>query len=128
VPALGLCSLVTAAFIVANLWYKDAIALALLVSTLTALIWYILAMWCLFVLRRREPAMFGRYRAPLQWVLPVSVVLLSGFAAWMYGGSNTDVLPLTAVLYAAGVGYYWIWSRSRIQSAAPEELSARRGL
>jgi ethanolamine permease len=125
VPALGLCSLITGGFIIANLWYKDAIALALLVSTLTALIWYILAMWCLFVLRRREPAIFHQYRAPLEWVLPISVVVLSGFAAWMYGGSNTSVLPLTAILYAAGVGYYWFWSRNKIQTAAPEELSAR---
>src|SRR6187455_1548898 len=38
VPALATCSLITAVFVVANLWFKDAIALAVLVSTLTALI------------------------------------------------------------------------------------------
>lgn len=126
VPALALCSLITAGFIVANLWYPKAIALALLVSTLTALIWYILAIWCLFVLRRREPQLFRNYRAPLARILPVAVVLLSVFAAWVYGGSDVKVLPVTAGLYALGLGYYFFWSRARIQTAAPEELSARR--
>jgi ethanolamine permease len=126
VPSLALCSLITAGFIVANLWYPKAIALALLVSTLTALIWYILAIWCLFVLRRREPQLFCNYRAPLARILPIAVVLLSAFAAWVYGGSDVKVLPVTAGLYALGLGYYFCWSRTRIQTAAPEELSARR--
>lgn len=126
VPSLALCSLITTAFIVANLWYPKAIALALLVSTLTALIWYILAIWCLFVLRRREPQLFVNYRAPLARILPIAVVLLSAFAAWVYGGSDVKVLPVTAGLYALGLGYYFCWSRARIQTAAPEELSARR--
>jgi ethanolamine permease len=126
VPALALCSLITAGFIVANLWFKDAIALAVLVSTLTALIWYILAIWCLFVLRRREPQLFCNYRAPLTRILPIAVVLLAAFAAWVYGGSDIKVLPVTAALYACGLGYYYCWSRARIQTAAPEELSARR--
>ena len=125
VPALALCSLVTAGFIVANVWYPKAIALALLVSTLTALIWYILAIWCLFKLRRREPQLFCNYRAPLARILPIAVVLLSAFAIWVYGGSEVKVLPVTAALYALGLGYYYCWSRSRIQAAAPEELSAR---
>jgi ethanolamine permease len=127
VPALAASSLITAAFVIANLWFPGAILLAILVSTLTALIWYILAILCLFVLRRREPQLFRRYRAPLVVVLPVSVAVLSIFAAWTYGGSNTQVLPLTAVLYVLGLAYYWFCSRDRIQAAAPEELSARRG-
>src|SRR5262249_30874618 len=59
VLALLTSSLLTAGFVVANLWFKDAIAVAVLVSTLTALVWYILAMGCLFVLRRREPQLFS---------------------------------------------------------------------
>ena len=125
VPALALCSLITAGFIVANLWFEEAIALAVLVSTLTALIWYILAIWCLFVLRRREPELFCNYRAPLTRILPIAVVLFSAFAAWVYGGSDVKVLPVTAALYACGLAYYYCWSRARIQTAAPEELSAR---
>jgi ethanolamine permease len=128
VPALAASSLITAAFVVANLWFPKAILLALLVSTLTALVWYILAIWCLFALRRREPELFRHYRAPLVVVLPVAVVVLSVFAAWMYGGSNTAVLPLTAGLYVLGLAYFFLWSRARIQTAAPEELSARRKL
>ncbi|MFN0055128.1 MAG: amino acid permease [Planctomycetales bacterium] len=125
VPSLLVCSLITAAFVVANLWFNDAIAVAVLISTLTALIWYILAIACLFVLRRREPELFSRYRAPLNLVLPVLVVVLSGVAAWIYSGIDVKVLPATLALYAGGLAYYFLWSRSRLRTAAPEELSAR---
>src|SRR5262249_54638182 len=125
VPALLTCSLITAAFVVANLWFKDAIAVAVLVSTLTALVWYILAMGCLYVLRRREPQLFGAYRAPLYRVLPLSVVLLSVFAVYVYSGIDVKVIPLTALLYALGLAYYWFSAHGRIQTAAPEELAAR---
>jgi len=36
--------------------------------------------------------------------VPVAVVVLSVFAAWTYGGSNTQVLPATAGLYVVGNG------------------------
>jgi ethanolamine permease len=126
-PILSLlcCSLVSAAFAVANLWFKDAIAVAVLVSTLTALIWYILAMGCLFLLRRREPHLFQTYRAPLHRLLPIAVVILSAFAVYVYSGIDVKVIPLTSLLYAVGLGYYWFWAHSRIQKAAPEELASR---
>lgn len=125
IPALALCSLVTAGFVVANIWFKKSIALAVLVSTLTALVWYILAIVCLVALRRREPELFRNYRAPLVRVLPTVVVLLSAWAAWIYSGIDVNVLPLTAGLYAFGLLYYGCWSRSRIRSDAPEEAAAR---
>ena len=125
VPALLLCSLVTAGFVVANLWFDEAIAVAVLVSTLAALVWYILAMVCLFVLRRREPRLFARYRAPVAWLLPGAVLVLSAFAVWVYSGIDVKVIPLTLLLYGLGVGYYGAWGRRRIQTAAPEELAAR---
>jgi ethanolamine permease len=125
VVALLACSLITAAFVVANVWFKDAIAVAVLVSTLTALTWYILAMGCLFVLRRREPHLFHSYRAPLYRVLPVTVVLLSVFAVYVYSGIDVNVIPLTALLYALGLSYYWFWGQEHLQKAAPEELTAR---
>jgi ethanolamine permease len=124
-PSLLACSLITAGFVVANYWFEDAITVAVLVSTLTALIWYILAMLCLFLLRRREPALFNKYRTPLYLVLPVLVVVLSAFAVCLYGIINVKVIPLTVVLYAAGLGYFWFWARKRLQKAAPEELAAR---
>lgn len=124
-PALLVSSLITAAFVVANLWFADAVTVAVLVSILTALIWYILAIVCLFVLRRREPGLFHRYQAPLTRVLPACVALLSLFAVCVYGGNTTNALPLTVILYVVGIVYYLFWARSRIQSAAPEELSAR---
>jgi ethanolamine permease len=125
IAALLTCSVITALFVVANFWFKDAIAVAVLVSTLTALIWYILAMGCLFLLRKREPRLFTSYRAPLQRLLPVTVVLLSVFAVYVYSGIDVKVIPLTALLYALGVGYYWFFAHGRIRSAAPEELAAR---
>jgi ethanolamine permease len=126
VPALLICSLIAAAFVIANYWFKKAIDVAVLVSTLTALVWYILAMACLFRLRRREPALFDKYRTPLYRALPISVVVLSVFAVVMYGIINVDVIPLTIALYALGLAYFWFWARRRLQPAAPEELTALR--
>ena len=124
--ALLCCSLIAAAFVVASIWLGEAIAVAVLVSTLTALVWYILAMGCLVVLRRREPHLFRTYRAPLVRVLPATVILLSAFAVYVYSGINVKVIPLTALLYALGLAYYWFWAHGRIQQAAPEELAARQ--
>src|SRR5205823_9399521 len=41
VPALLVSSLLAAGFVVANIWFEKVIAVAVLVSTLTALVWYI---------------------------------------------------------------------------------------
>ena len=126
VASLFACSLITAGFVVANLWFKDAVAVAVLVSTLTALAWYILAMGCLYVLRKREPQLFCHYRVPLHRALPALVVLLSAFAMYVYSSIDVKVIPLTALLYAVGLSYYWFWAHQRIQTAAPEELAARQ--
>jgi ethanolamine permease len=126
VVSLLVSSLITAGFVVANLWFKDAVAVAVLVSTLTALIWYILAMGCLYVLRLREPQLFKDYSAPLYHMLPIAVVLLSAFAVYVYAGIDVKVIPLTALLYGLGLCYYWFWAHRRIRSAAPEELAARQ--
>jgi ethanolamine permease len=125
ITALLVSSLITAGFVVASLWWKDASVVAVLVSTLTALIWYILAMGCLFALRRREPHLFGKYRAPAYPLLPLTVVVLSVVAVCLYSVINVKVIPLTVLLYAVGLGYYGLWAHRRIQTAAPEELAAR---
>lgn len=126
VMSLLVSSLITAGFVVANLWFKDAVAVAVLVSTLTALIWYILAMGCLYVLRVREPQLFKDYTAPLYHLLPITVVLLSAFAVYVYAGIDVKVIPVTALFYGLGLCYYWFWAHSRIRTAAPEELAARQ--
>ena len=129
IPALAVSSLFTAACVVVSGWCKehdfDVGTVAVLVSTLTALVWYILAMGCLFLLRQREPALFRRYRTPVYYVLPITVVVLSLFAALMYSVINVKVIPLTTFLYALGLSYYWFWAHARLQRAAPEELTAR---
>ncbi|MBY0527790.1 MAG: amino acid permease [Gemmataceae bacterium] len=127
VPALLATSLITGGFVVASIWFREAIDVAVLMSTLTALIWYILAMGCLFVLRRREPQLFEKYRTPLHRVLPVTVIVLSLFAVYMYGVINVDVILPTAGLYAVGLAYFWLVACNRLQGAAPEELAARHG-
>jgi ethanolamine permease len=126
IASLAACSLITSGFVVAGLWYREAIDAAVLISTLTALVWYILAMGCLFVLRRREPHLFRTYRAPVYRVLPITVILLSVFAVYVYTGIDVKVVPLTALFYALGLAYYWFWGHARIQHAAPEELAARQ--
>lgn len=126
VPSLFVCSLITAAFIITSYWFKDAIDVAVLVSTLTALLWYMVAVFCLFLLRRKEPGIFERYRTPLYRMLPITVVLLSAFAAIMYAMTNVTVVLLTVALYALGFIYFGLWARKRLQSAAPEELAARQ--
>jgi ethanolamine permease len=125
IRALLASSLITAVCVVVSIWYEEVGTVAVLVSTLTALIWYILAMGCLFVLRRREPGLFAKYRTPVYWVLPITVVVLSAFAVVMYTIINVKVIPLTALLYALALGYFWFWAHRRVQQAAPEELSAR---
>jgi ethanolamine permease len=124
VPALLASSVISAGFVVANYWLKAAIDIAVLVSTLTALIWYILAMVCLWLLRRREPGLFRSYRAPLYHALPVAVVVLAAFSLTMYGVINVDVIPFTLVLYGVAIAYFAFWARRRIEQAAPEELAA----
>ena len=126
VTSLLVCSLITAGFCVAALWFRQAVDVAVLVSTLTALVWYILAMGCLYVLRLREPGLFKDYRAPLYHMLPIAVVLLSAFAIYVYTGIDVKVIPLTVLLYGLGLCYYWFWSHGRIRTAAPEELTARQ--
>jgi ethanolamine permease len=125
IPALLISSLLSAGFVVANLWFKKAIDVAVLVSTLTALVWYILAMVCLWLLRRREPQLFISYRAPLHHVLPLIVVLLAVFSLAMYGIIQVQVIPFALVLYALGIGYFMFRGRRQIATAAPEELAAR---
>jgi ethanolamine permease len=125
VPALLACSLIAAGFVIAAPWFPQAGDFAVLVSTLTALVWYILAMACLFALRRRAPYLFDKYQTPLYRMLPIGVVVLCVFAVTMYGIINVKVILPTLTLYAAGLAYFWFWARKRLQQAAPEELTAR---
>jgi amino acid transporter len=100
-----------------------------LTCNLTALIWYVLAMVCLFVLRKTAPDMGRPYRVPLYPLLPALVLLMSLFAAgiyiWYYREKKPTVLWLTAIMYAVGMGYHYLVARRRLVSAAPEELAAR---
>jgi ethanolamine permease len=127
VAALAGGSFIVVGFVVANLWFADAVSVAVLVSTLTALIWYILAMVCLYVLRRRCPELFASYRAPVSRLLPAVVIVLSVFAGLVYSGIEHAgvVIALAVGLYALGLGYYALRGRHQLQAAAPEELGAR---
>jgi hypothetical protein len=64
---------------------------------------------------------------PLYPFLPMLVIVMSLFAGVVYGWlSERIVLWLTLCMYAAGFAYYFGFSRRRLESAAPEELGARR--
>ena len=58
-------SLVTAGFVVWGYFNEQAVLVAVLTCNLTALIWYVLAMVCLFILRVQEPDMPRPYKVPL---------------------------------------------------------------
>ena len=121
-------SLVVAGFVIYGYFNADAVTIAVLTCNLTALIWYALAMVCLFVLRWRAPDMPRPYRVPLYPVLPALVLLMSLFAAVVYGWLNeVTVLWLTLGMYGAGLAYFLLYARRNLVRAAPEELAALAG-
>ena len=118
--AIAAGSLVTAVFVLGNYFDKDMVTIAVLTCNLTALVWYALAIVCLFVLRSKEPDMPRPYQVPLYPVLPAAVLLMSILSAVIYGWSQEQtVLWLTAGMYGLGLAYYFC--RGRIVAAAPEE-------
>jgi ethanolamine permease len=119
-------SVVVAGFVLWGHFNEAAITVAVLTCNLTALIWYVLAVVCLFVLRRRAPDLPRPYRVPLYPLVPALVLGMSLLAAGVYGwGATPAVLWLTLVMYAAGLVYYFAFARTRLAPAAPEELAAR---
>jgi len=121
-------SLVVAGFVIWGYFNNEAVLVAVLTCNLTALIWYVLAMACLFILRWRDPHMPRPYKVPFYPVLPALVLLMSLFAAGVYGWLNKPVvLWLTLLLYAVGLAYHLGFARRKLMSAAPEELAARAG-
>jgi ethanolamine permease len=127
--SIGFWSLVVAGFVVWGYFNKTAVDTAVLTCNLTALIWYVLAMVCLFVLRRRAPDLARPYKVPLYPLLPALVLVMSLFAAGIYVWEGKPVvLWLTLVMYTVGMGYHFLFARRRLVSAAPEELAARKPL
>jgi ethanolamine permease len=121
-------SLVVAGFVIWGYFNGEAVQVAVLTCNLTALVWYMLAIMCLFILRHRDPHMPRPYKVPFYPVLPALVLLMSLFAAGVYGWLNKSVvLWLTLLLYAVGLAYYCGFARRRLIAAAPEELAARAG-
>ena len=119
-------SLVTAGFVAWGFWREQAVVYAVLTCNLTALIWYVMAMVCLFVLRVKDPNMPRPYKVPLYPFLPAAVLVMSLFAALVYAVLQEPVvLWLTLGMYAVGIVYYLAYARTRLASAAPEELAAR---
>lgn len=124
--SIAFWSLVVIGFVIWGYFDKDAIDYAVLTCNLTALIWYVLAIICLFVLRIRYPEMPRPYKAPLYPMLPLLVMGMSLFAAAVYGWLQKPiVLSLTVSMYAIGLAYYFLVARTRLKSAAPEELAAQ---
>jgi ethanolamine permease len=116
---------VTILFILFGHFYEKATAVAILISTLTAVIWYVLAMVCLMILRRKEPELFRPYKVPAYPWLPVFVAVLAGIAGCLYVWSNVQVILPTAGLYVAAAVWYALWARKKVLAVAPEEVAAR---
>jgi amino acid transporter len=123
--SLAVWTAVTIVFIIFGHFYEKATALAILISTLTAVIWYVLAMLCLIILRRREPELFRPYKVPCYPSLPIFVAVLSGIAGCLYAWANVQVIVPTAILYVAAGIWYAVWARRKVLPVAPEEVAAR---
>jgi ethanolamine permease len=121
-----LWSLVVAGFVIWGYFDEEAVTVAVLTCNLAALVWYALAVVCLFVLRAREPDMPRPYQVPLYPLLPALLLAMTLFAAGVYGWvQQSIVLWLTLIMYGAGLAYYFGFARTRLAAAAPEELAAR---
>src|SRR5205807_1909532 len=106
--SIAFWSAVVGGFVVWGYFEQDAVNVAVLTCNLTALIWYVLAMICLFILRVREPRLERPYKVPLYPLLPAAVIVMSLLAAGVYSWlSQGVVLWLTAGLYAVGLAYYF---------------------
>ena len=66
------------------------------------------------------------YKVPFYPYLPALVLVMSLFAAAVYSEQLPIVLYLTLAMYAAGLAYYFGYARTRLATAAPEELAARK--
>ncbi|HYM13497.1 MAG TPA: amino acid permease [Bryobacterales bacterium] len=123
--SLAVWTAVTIIFILFGHFYEKATAVAILISTLTAVIWYVLAVVCLLVLRKKEPALVRPYKAPVYPWMPIFVAVLSLIAGYLYGWVNVQVIIPTAALYAAAGIWYAVWARKKVLAVAPEEVAAR---
>ena len=123
--SLAVWTAVTIVFILFGHFYNKATAVAILMSTLTAVIWYVLAMICLFVLRGKEPELFRPYKVPVYPWLPAFVAIVAGVAGCLYVWANVQVILPTAALYLAAGLWYAVWARRQVLPVAPEEVAAR---
>ena len=123
--SLAVWTAVTILFILFGRFYERATAVAILISTLTAVIWYVLAIVCLVILRQREPALVRPYKVPAYPWIPVFVAVLSAIAGCLYVWSNVQVILPTVCLYVAAGIWYALWARKKVLSVAPEEVAAR---
>ena len=123
--SLAVWTAVVIVFILAGRFFQSATAVAILISTLTAIVWYILAMACLFRLRHKEPDMFRPYKTPIYPWLPAFVAVLSAVALYLYVWVNHSVIIPTALLYLAALAWYALWARKRVLAVSPEEVAAR---
>src|SRR5437879_2912680 len=106
--SIAFWSLVVAGFVVWGYFKREALDTAVLTCNLTALVWYVLAMACLFILRAKAPDMPRPYRVPLYPLLPMLVIGMSLFAAgvyvWYYfEGDKEIVIWITLAMYGVGL-------------------------
>jgi ethanolamine permease len=112
-------------FVVFGRFFANATAVAILISTLTAVIWYLLAIVCLFRLRHKEPELFRPYKVPAYPWMPAFVGVLAGVAAFVYAWVNVQVVLPTACLYFIALVWYVTWGHKKVLPVSPEEVAAR---
>src|SRR5262249_35185886 len=100
-------SLTIAGFVIWRHFNRSGIDTAVLVCNHAALIWYALAIVCLFILRRRDPHLVRPYKVPGYPVVPALVFVMSVFTAGIYAWYYHEkpiILYLTLIAYAVGLG------------------------
>lgn len=123
--SLIICTVITIGFLLYGHFHQNVANVAILISTFAAVIWYVLAMTCLFFLRWKEPRMLRPYQVPVYPWLAIFVGVLAAFAGYLYAWVNVQVLAPAVILYIAAAVWYVLRARHTVLATAPEEVAAR---
>lgn len=124
-PWVGLIVPGTIGFLLASLLYvdlgADAGALLINIAVFGATVSYVLLNLSHIVLRRREPDLERAYRTPGGTFTTGVALVLSVIAVIATFFVDVRAAGITAVVFLAGLAYFWFYSRHHLVATAPEE-------
>jgi ethanolamine permease len=103
---------------------KDG-ALMINIAVFGATVSYVLLNLSHIVLRRREPDLERPYRTPGGAVTTGIALVLSAIAVVATFFVDQKAAGITALVFAAALGYFWFYSRHHLVASAPEEEFAQ---